>query len=82
MDRNTSRKPCRRVGTSWHDVFSPSWRDKPHATTITEIAAACAALDYGYAPWVSHQIDEVIARDEEGSPAAERRPLHDNSRGS
>jgi len=29
------------------------------------MAGGCAALDYGYATWFSHQVDEVIARDEE-----------------
>jgi hypothetical protein len=59
-------------------VLCPSWLDRPNSITITDVAAACAALDYGYASWVSHQIDEVIARDEEGSPAKGRLPHNDD----
>ena len=43
----------------------PSWLEQPHAITVADIAAGCAALDYGYATWFSHQVDEVIARDKE-----------------
>ena len=68
MARKTSRRRFRSVGISWRGVLGPSWLDNPHAT---DIAAACTALDYGCAAWFSHQIDEVIARDEEGNLAAE-----------
>ena len=62
MDKGIGRRSWRTIGISWRGVLSPSWPDKPHAITITDFAAACAALDYGYAAWFSPQIDEVIAR--------------------
>ena len=81
MDKNIARRPCRTGRISWRGVLGPSWLDTPHAITITEIAAACAALDYGYAVRFSHQIDEIIARDEEGNFAAEGRIPHKDHRG-
>jgi hypothetical protein len=32
---------------------------------VTDIAVGCAALDYGCATYSSHQVDAVIAREEE-----------------
>ena len=42
-------------------------------------AAGCAALDYGYATWFSHQVDEVIARDKEDDLAGGVEILQRNS---
>ena len=53
---------------------------QPHASTVADIAAACAALDY--AAWFAHQVDEVIAREEEDNLAADGRLLHEDNRGS
>jgi hypothetical protein len=78
MDRNTSRR--RTVGISSH--LGPSGLVKPHDLTITDIAIACLALDYGYSAWFSHQIDEVIARDEEANLATDGRLPHNDHHGS
>jgi hypothetical protein len=44
------------------------------------MAAECAALDHGYATWFSHQVEEVIAREEEDEPAADGRLLQNDHR--
>jgi len=58
MHRDTTHRPCRTVCTSWHNVLGSV--DRPHANTVADIAARCAALDYGYAAWFSHQVDVVV----------------------
>jgi hypothetical protein len=79
MHRNPTHRPCRTIGISWNSVIVLSSGDQPHATTVADIAAGCAALDYGYATWFSHQVDEVIARDEDGDlPADGRFPRNDH----
>jgi hypothetical protein len=80
MHRDTTHRPCRTVCTSWHNVLGSV--DRPHANTVADIAARCAALDYGYAAWFSHQVDVVVARDEEGDLAAKGRLPHNDRRGS
>jgi hypothetical protein len=82
MQRNPAHRPCRTVGISWNSVIGSSSVDQPHAITVADIAAACAAQDYGYATWFSHQVDEVIARDEEGDLAGDGRLQHNDHRGS
>jgi hypothetical protein len=52
-----------------HDVPALDRLHQPHAVTVADIAVACAALDYGCAAWSSHQVDVVVAREEEGSRA-------------
>ena len=79
MHRNPAHRPCRTVGISWNSVLGPSWLEQPHAITVADIAAGCAALDYGYATWFSHQVDEVIARDEEDDLAGGVEILQRNS---
>jgi hypothetical protein len=39
------------------------------------MAAGCTALDHGYATWFSHQVEEVIAREEEDSRTDSNRLL-------
>jgi hypothetical protein len=53
---------------------------KPHANTVADMATGCAALDYGYATWFSHQVEEVIAREEEDELPADGRLLHNDHR--
>jgi hypothetical protein len=78
MHRNTPHRPCRKIGISGHSVLGSSSVDQPHAKTVADMAAECAALDHGYATWFSHQIEEVIARDEEGDAATDGRVLHND----
>jgi hypothetical protein len=59
-----------------NNALAPHQVDQPHAVTVADIAVACAALDYGCATWSSHQVDVVVARDEEGDLAAKGRLPH------
>jgi hypothetical protein len=77
MNRNTTHRPCRKIGIFGHSVLGSSSVDQPHAKTVAEIAAECAALDHGYATWFSHQVEEVIAREEEDELAADGRLQQD-----
>jgi hypothetical protein len=61
-------------------VLGSSSVDQPHAKTVADMAAECAALDHGYATWFSHQVEEVIAREEEDEPADDGRVLHNDHR--
>ena len=58
-----------------------SCTETPHTDLAARLAAGCAALDYGYATWFSHQVDEVIARDEEDDLAGDGRLPHNDHRG-
>ena len=80
MHRNTTHRPCRAVGTSRHSALGSNSVDQPHANTVTDMAAGCTALDHGYATWFSHQVEEVIAREEEGDLAADGRLPHSDRR--
>ena len=54
--------------------------DQSHANTVADVATGCAALDGGYATWFSHQVEEVIAREEEGDLAGDGRLPHKDHR--
>jgi hypothetical protein len=73
MNRNTTHRPCRAIGISRHRALGSGSVDQPHAKTVADMAAECTALDHGYATWFSHQLEEVIARDEEGDAATDGR---------
>ena len=79
MREVTPRGPRRTTGITRYSVIGSV--DPPHAVTIADIAAACAALDYGYAAWFSHQVDEVIAREEEDNLYPGGHLEHNNGRG-
>jgi hypothetical protein len=64
MHLSPSHRPRGAVGVD--HVSAPNRVDQPHAVTVADIAVACAALDYGCAAWSSHQVDVVVARDEDG----------------
>jgi len=59
-----------------NDAPAPDRLDQPHAVTIADIAVACTALDCGCATWSSHQVNVVVARDEEDSRIVEGRHAH------
>jgi hypothetical protein len=79
MHRNTTHRPCRTVGISRHSALGSSSVDQPHARTVADMTAECAALDHGYATWFSHQVEEVIAREEEDDLAGGVEILQRNS---
>jgi hypothetical protein len=81
MHENAPRRPRRTVGISWKNAIGSGSIDQPHAITVTDIAVACAALDYGYAAWFAHQVNEVIAREEEDNLAGDGRLAHNDRRG-
>jgi hypothetical protein len=73
MHRNATHRLRRTAVISRHSVLGSSSVDQPHANTVADIATGCAALDCGYTTWSSHQVEEVIAREEEGDLAADGR---------
>jgi hypothetical protein len=79
MHLSPSHRPRGAVGLD--RVPAPHRLDQPHAVTVADIAAACAALDYGCATWSSHQVDVVVARDKEDNHAIVDRVLHKIDRG-
>ena len=78
MHGNPAHRPRRTVGISWKNAIGSGSVDQPHANTVADLAAACAALDY--AAWFAHQVDEVIAREEEDNLAADGRLPHKDHR--
>jgi hypothetical protein len=79
MHLSTSHRPRCAVGAD--HLFAPDRVDQPHTITVTDIAAACAALDYGCAAWSSRQVDAVVARDEEDDHAIGGQFVHKVHRG-
>jgi hypothetical protein len=74
MRLSPSHRP--RSTTCPDDLPAPDRVDEPHAVTVADIAVACAALDYGCATWSSHQVDVVVARDEEDHRTVAGRLVH------
>jgi hypothetical protein len=74
MHFSPSHRPRGAVGLD--DVPAPDRLDQLHSVTVADIAVACTALDYGCAIWSSHQVDVVVARDEEDNRAVVGRLLH------
>ena len=75
MHRSTTHRPRRSAAISRHNAPGSSSGDQPHARTVADMATECAALDCGYATWFSHQVEEVIAREEEDNRPVSRRLL-------
>jgi hypothetical protein len=61
MHFSTSHRPRSVVGVD--HVCAPNRANQPHAVTVSDIAVACAAMDYRCATWSSQQVDAAVARD-------------------